>query len=125
MNYPTARHKNCKESTCSFCFSDSNILASFLEVKTGISREDHLGAYHSFLKREYINPETEWGWWSEEVFKKENLDRYIQSRIGDLPEEDLTVKINRIRTLKQVTETDKNFKIEVLIKLIEELTPNT
>jgi len=77
--YPKARHVNCQNCKCRICLEDGcDSLGGFLDKETGNDKIDHLGRYHKFLSDNNINPETEYGWWTEAVFKKENLDAYIK-----------------------------------------------
>jgi len=83
MEYPKQRHFNCEDDRCKICLEDCFKLADFLDEKTGINKIDHLGKYRSFLDNRNIPAETEWGWFTENVFRKENIDAYIEDQIEE------------------------------------------
>jgi hypothetical protein len=89
MEYPKQRHFKCEDDRCKICLEDSFKLADFLDEKTGTMKIDHLGKYRSFLDNRGIPAETEWGWFTEDVFKKENIDAYIKDQTEEIKENNL------------------------------------
>jgi len=55
---------------------DAMKLLTRLEEQTGEDIVDHLGKYYLWLSRHGIEPETEWGWFTKEVFEEENINAY-------------------------------------------------
>lgn len=82
MEYPVQRHKNCENKYCNTCYEDSTLLTEYLEKKTDNYSLDLLGRYHMWLTNRGIKAETEFGWFSEEAFKPENIDAYINDWKG-------------------------------------------
>ena len=72
------QHINCQNPKCHTCFLDAKKLERYLEKQTNKGhRVDHLGKYHKWLNDNGINPETEFGWFTSEVFDDENIQKYI------------------------------------------------
>lgn len=78
MEIPKQTHVNCQDSRCKVCLDDSDRLSLYFDRITGLTNIDHLSHYHKWLGDNGINPETEWGWWTEDVFKPENLEAYTK-----------------------------------------------
>lgn len=49
-----------------------------LDELTGNDREDHMGKFHGWLKKNGINPETEHGWATEAYFDDALMQRYAE-----------------------------------------------
>ena len=75
-------HKNCKNQDCQVCMKDSMELMHILDYKTGDDTVDHLGKYHSYLSKHGIEPETEWGWFTEESFDDDNINAYCNNFVN-------------------------------------------
>lgn len=87
MKVPIQRHVNCEDPKCQVCLEDSQPLSDYLDEITGATTVDHLGRYHKWLSDKGIEPETEWGWWTEAVFKPENMKAYARETRGESTEE--------------------------------------
>lgn len=73
------RHINCKNSRCRICLEDAEILEQKLTDLTSTgNRFDLLGHYHKWLSNKGINPETEFGWFTEKVFDDENIEEFCK-----------------------------------------------
>ncbi len=75
------RHINCQNADCRICMEDHNSLENLLTELTHNSQVDHLGHYHSWLSKHGINPETQWGWATQEAFDSENIKKYVDDFI--------------------------------------------
>ena len=75
---PTPKHINCKEDSCMVCLKDCTDLAEYLEEKTEIYDHDILGIYRTWLDKKKIPAETEYGWFTENVFNPETVNAFIK-----------------------------------------------
>ena len=82
MELPRLRHKNCKTHGCDSCLADTDYLRIYLEKMTNNRNIDHLSRYYHWLSGRGIEPETEYGWPTEEVFD----EFYIRGYINDFKE---------------------------------------
>jgi hypothetical protein len=76
---PKSRHSNCNNDGCQTCLADAQSLQEYLEEKTGITWRDTLGDYRKWLDNNNIPAETDHGWFTDNVFKPENIAAYIES----------------------------------------------
>ena len=77
-------HEGCAVMRCKRCMDANDVLFDMLYAALG-DGEDWLGRYHSWLKRENINPETEGGWWTRSALTEANADKFIAKYQGEQP----------------------------------------
>lgn len=96
LKLPIMSHPNCQNSRCRICLDDSTRLQDYLEQETGDSFSDLLGKYRSWLDKNGIFAETEWGWFSINVFEPKNIksfiNNYINIGIGDTNTKDVEIE---------------------------------
>jgi len=78
MKFPTQRHKYCEISHCNTCLEDCSCLADYLETQSGIDRIDHLGSYRTWLDKQGIESESEFGWPLPVAFERANIEGYLE-----------------------------------------------
>ena len=72
-------HIDCQNSRCQICLGDSYKLEARLIEQTNTGRKfDLLGRYHKWLSDNKIPNETEWGWFSQDTFKEENINNFCE-----------------------------------------------
>ena len=75
-------HKNCQIEKCRICLKEHLAVGDKLDILTGNDKVDHLGKFHSWLKRNGYNPETEFGWGTEYYFDDDLLSKYANDFIN-------------------------------------------
>lgn len=72
-------HEGCATVRCPRCMAVDEVLNAALEDATGDHTSDLRGKYHSWLKRQAIDPETAGGWWSRAALDSANVRGFAQS----------------------------------------------
>lgn len=71
----------CTNNKCRFCLKHADMLLGELQRLTGEDyRADLAGAYHGWLSKNGIAPETDGGWWSREALSDANAKRFAEER---------------------------------------------
>lgn len=69
-------HAGCDDFRCRRCMEASDILCGVLVRLTEDEVGDVLGKYHTWLRKNGINPETDGGWWSRDALSNANVLRF-------------------------------------------------
>ena len=71
-------HINCEDVRCKICMSEHFAVGEMLDKLTGDKRHDHMGKFHSWLKRNGYEPETDYGWGTESFFRDDLMEAYAE-----------------------------------------------
>jgi len=86
---PKQRHILCDKDRCEVCLNDCVALTDYLFERTGLQRQFHdmLGEYRTWLDKNHIPAESEYGWPRPQVFDAKNVDAFIEFQVGEVEQQ--------------------------------------
>ena len=72
-------HPKCDNPRCEICLEDHEALQAQLSKMCGTGFEViHLDLIKKWMNDNGKDPETEWGWFTPEVFEEKNINEYVE-----------------------------------------------